>query len=306
MYIGYIYKITNKINGKSYIGKTNNLIRRWNEHKSGKGGTAILSKAFIKYGINNFLFEKLIRIQSKKIDKLNCILSALEKYYIRKLNTFHDGYNATIGGDGTSNYHHSDITKKKISLANRGKKLTEKQRLNCGNAFKGKHHTIEACNKIRQACLNRPKSVYEIVGCKLRGRKRDRGMIMKAALKRRKPIIQYDINGNYLNEYSSALLTGFSESNIIACCRGKIGSAYGYIWRYKESPIPIDTSRKVHVCNKAVIQYTLEGNPVEIFNSATEASKITSIGRKAIVNCLTKRSKSAGGYLWIYKDGRNV
>lgn len=30
------------------------------------------------------------------------------------------------------------------------------------------------------------------------------------------------------------------------------------------------------------------------------------IGRKAIVNCLTKRSKSAGGYLWIYKDGRNV
>lgn len=52
MYIGYIYKITNKINGKSYIGKTNNLIRRWNEHKSGKGGTAILSKAFIKYGRN--------------------------------------------------------------------------------------------------------------------------------------------------------------------------------------------------------------------------------------------------------------
>ena len=48
MYIGYIYKITNKINGKSYIGKTNNIIRRWKEHKYGHGGTAILSKAFIK------------------------------------------------------------------------------------------------------------------------------------------------------------------------------------------------------------------------------------------------------------------
>ena len=56
MYHGYIYKITNKINGHSYIGKTNNLDRRWHEHKSGNGGTAILDKAFKKYGINNFKF----------------------------------------------------------------------------------------------------------------------------------------------------------------------------------------------------------------------------------------------------------
>ena len=88
MYIGYIYKITNKINGKAYIGKTNNIIRRWKEHKYGHGGTAILSKAFIKYGIDNFDFSIIDIEKYDTTEELNKQLAELEIYYIGVYNNF--------------------------------------------------------------------------------------------------------------------------------------------------------------------------------------------------------------------------
>lgn len=55
----YIYKITNLINGKSYIGQTNDYKRRFREHreKNYKESDKLLYKAFDKYGIENFSFE---------------------------------------------------------------------------------------------------------------------------------------------------------------------------------------------------------------------------------------------------------
>ena len=51
----YIYKITNKINNKIYIGQTNNIKRRFNSHKNNK--RSVISKAINKYGVENFTFE---------------------------------------------------------------------------------------------------------------------------------------------------------------------------------------------------------------------------------------------------------
>lgn len=55
----YIYKITNLINGKSYIGQTNDYKRRFREHreKNYEKSDKLLYKAFDKYGIENFSFE---------------------------------------------------------------------------------------------------------------------------------------------------------------------------------------------------------------------------------------------------------
>ena len=68
-----VYKITNKINGKSYIGSTNNFNRRMKEHKTfvncdknRKGYNLPLYCAFRKYGLSNFCFE----IIAKNIDSL--------------------------------------------------------------------------------------------------------------------------------------------------------------------------------------------------------------------------------------------
>lgn len=90
---GIIYKITNKVNGKSYIGQTRySLEFRWRQHIHKKDNT-YFHNAIRKYGAENFSIEIL---EECEVSKLN----EREMFYIAKLNTFKEGYNLTIGGDG--------------------------------------------------------------------------------------------------------------------------------------------------------------------------------------------------------------
>lgn len=305
-YTGYIYKIENLINNHLYIGKTNNPRRRWNEHIREHSTCSILKKAFRKYGINNFRMVILLEIKASSIENLNTILNALEPLYIKKYNTFKNGYNATSGGEGICNYKMSEITKRKISNALKGRILSEERRKQCGLANKGKHHSKEVCERIRLALLNRDKSIYEKIGLKLRGRKRDKDIIAKGAIKRRKPILQYTLDGKFIQEYAgSSFISNMNNANIISCCKGKISSAYGYIWRYKNNNFPIDLSTPTHQSNKQVIQYTLDNQYITTFKSIAQASRQTGICASAISNCLNKKSKSAGNFKWIFKERSN-
>lgn len=92
-----IYKITNKINGHSYIGQSIDIKRRWRDHKSKwVNQNYPLQKAFKKYGMKNFSFEVLEECNVKELDEK-------EIYYINKFDTYNNGYNATTGGQGTPN-----------------------------------------------------------------------------------------------------------------------------------------------------------------------------------------------------------
>lgn len=95
--MGFIYKITNQINQKSYIGLTTSSIEeRWREHlqvvNKFKNQRPLYS-AIAKYGVNNFTIEKL-----EEVD--NDFLAEREIYWINYFNTYQKGYNATLGGDG--------------------------------------------------------------------------------------------------------------------------------------------------------------------------------------------------------------
>lgn len=90
---GIIYKITNKVNGKSYIGQTRYTLEfRWRQHLH-KKDNVYFHNAIKKYGAENFSLEVL---EECDLDKLN----SREIFYIAKYNTFENGYNLTIGGDG--------------------------------------------------------------------------------------------------------------------------------------------------------------------------------------------------------------
>lgn len=98
-----IYRILNKVNGKSYIGLTTlNLAQRKHQHwlnsrnKSKKDKQAIYL-AINKYGWDNFEWQELCSALSKKD------LIELEKYFITEYNSFLNGYNCTIGGEGVLN-----------------------------------------------------------------------------------------------------------------------------------------------------------------------------------------------------------
>jgi group I intron endonuclease len=114
----YIYKITNRINGKVYIGETKekNPIKRWKGHlytiRKGKG-CPLLRAAIQKYGEENFSFEV---IQECNIDERFII----EEQKIKEYNSLvPNGYNVTIGGmgGGFKGKKHSEGTKKKMAKA---------------------------------------------------------------------------------------------------------------------------------------------------------------------------------------------
>ena len=99
---GTIYVITNKINGKKYVGQTVskfNLRKNSHIYKSKQKNNCGISAAISKYGIDNFEFE-VVECNINSMEKLN----NREKHWINKLNTFcgwvgSHGYNLTNGGD---------------------------------------------------------------------------------------------------------------------------------------------------------------------------------------------------------------
>lgn len=119
--MGYIYKVTNDINGKIYIGKTNlyNPIERWKEHKHDykrkRSEKRPLYDAMNKYGEEHFYFEVIEDTDNAE---------EREQYWINKLRTYIgfddcNGYNATLGGDGKPylNLNEEDVIKYHIEDA---------------------------------------------------------------------------------------------------------------------------------------------------------------------------------------------
>lgn len=94
---GFIYKITNRVNNKVYIGQTHFTIEhRFKQHIKNfniEHRKQPLYKAFAKYGLENFYVEKLEEVECEKLNER-------EIYWIAYYNSFKEGYNATLGGDG--------------------------------------------------------------------------------------------------------------------------------------------------------------------------------------------------------------
>lgn len=92
-----IYKITNKINKKSYIGQSIHIEQRWQEHLYQSTKCSLIKYALFKYGQENFTFEVIEECPQE-------LLNEREQYWIKYYNTYEEGYNLTLGGGGTIKY----------------------------------------------------------------------------------------------------------------------------------------------------------------------------------------------------------
>ena len=100
----YIYKITNQISGKSYIGQTRNISRRICEHLSGEGSRPMLID-ITKHGVGKFTFEVLRCLY----DETN--IEALEDEYIRVFNSLApNGYNLRLNAQIEANFDDVETT----------------------------------------------------------------------------------------------------------------------------------------------------------------------------------------------------
>lgn len=124
---GFIYKITNIINGKFYIGQTiQNVKERFYQHCATKCSKAVsnmaIHRAIKKYGKSNFTVEVI-----EEIDSAN--LNDRERYWIKYYNSYNNGYNSTKGGqDGIKLFKNLD-TESIVREYKSGKSLREIGRL---------------------------------------------------------------------------------------------------------------------------------------------------------------------------------
>lgn len=153
--MGYVYLITNTINNKTYVGKTNGNCKYYYT------GGLLIRRAIKKHGKENF--KKEILIQGDFTDEE---LEEHEKYYIRTLSnpSSKTSYNITIGGGGVSGLKHTDETKQKISQSSKinSNRESHKEKISNIKYWKGKKRTKEViaaikegnCKKVEQYSLD--------------------------------------------------------------------------------------------------------------------------------------------------------
>lgn len=186
-----IYKVTNKINGKAYIGKTSKgLERRMAEHlkSASHGSQHVFHKAIRKYGSQSF--EWFIVDIADSLD----ILNEKEIYWISYFNTkIPNGYNITDGGDGgpimkgNDNPSKRPAVRKKLSEASRGRTCSKETVLKISQSLKGhsysigekngmygKHHSQGTKKKMSKDRKGKPKSeaTRKKIGESIKGKKR--------------------------------------------------------------------------------------------------------------------------------------
>lgn len=202
----------NIINGKMYIGKTFDIIERWQRHKSlslnvKAKDNKIIHKALNKYGIDNFIF-RIIQSFNSNLECLNA-----EKYWISyyKTNIYKFGndfgYNLTDGGEGMFGYKLSQSSKDKISKSRKGLKMPqsfkEQRSLSysgAGNPHYGKHHSM----KSKMQISSKRKENQTSKGINNPKNKLTEAMVIEIKLLLKSGVLQKEIAKQY-NVYPSAI-----------------------------------------------------------------------------------------------------
>ena len=185
---GFIYKITNKVNGKSYIGQTiQNVKERFYQHCATKCSKAVsnmaIHRAIKKYGKSNFTVEVI-----EEIDSAN--LNDRERYWIKCYNSYNNGYNSTKGGqDGCKPFKDLDV-ESIIKEYNTGKSLRT-----LGTIFKVDKQTIKDL-LIRHNVELRTTRTYKLS-------QKDRDKVLEdfaSGLSRKEIMIKWNISKSYLSQ----------------------------------------------------------------------------------------------------------
>lgn len=282
----FIYKATSTTTGKVYIGQTTQTLQeRINQHNSHAFGHQYnyhFHNAIRKYGAEDFTYE-IIEDGIKSVEVLN----KREKYWISYYNSYYDGYNSTMGGDGTVRRDDELIVK----------------------LFKDGHTTQEICEitGYNRQTIYRSYNVNELTE-ENNARKNEQTRERCA-----RTVEQYSLDGEYVKTWRSATECGKelgNQSLISAVCRQEesILSAYGFLFKYEDDSRDISewVARLKNKKNsgkpkKEIGQYDSDNNLICTYESASAAA--TALGKKDKSNicAAARKGVKAYGYYWKYK-----
>lgn len=269
-----VYCYTGK-NNKKYVGITGRTIaaRAGNNGINYVNDNCAFGKAILKYGFDFFTVETL---ETNLTFEEAC---EKEKYYIQLYDSYNNGYNCTLGGDGVlqADYELIDTLWESGLTVNEIKIATGygKRAINSALSQKG----INGKERI-----SRSAGQYHAF-----------------------PVYQYDMAGNYITEFSSLSeaeqITGIPHTNISKVTNGIRTSAGGFIWS-KSKQNKIEPKEKKKGNKKTVYQYNLQNELIAQYESTAEVERQLGYGKYYISkNALNKTV--AYGYRWSYEQLSN-
>lgn len=224
-----IYKITNLVNGKVYIGKSVDIENRWKQHLV-KARTCqfVLYKAMRKYGVDNFKFEVVETCTEAELFDKEREYVAAERSYIGWPDS--NGYNMSIGGEGQTGW----------GLPVDAYSLDGRYVDSYPNIVAASEDTSTPQSSIVNCCAGRRKSAGGYIW---RYDGDDAPTPYHSDVKTRS-VGQYDFDGNLIASYNTlaeaAKAVHAHKTQISACCRGVCYSCKGYQWRYADDEPPTE------------------------------------------------------------------
>lgn len=276
-----IYCIENKINHKKYIGLSIDIEKRWQQHRTelkyDYHDNSHLQRAWNKYGEENFEFYILELCNVNELHEK-------EKYYIEKYKSSDGnfGYNFTAGGEGMIGYHHSEETRKKLSEAMIGKKLSDewKEHIRAGHKQRVENGLCPDMTHLQDYYNSLKKKVY----------------------------CYSAVTGEYITSYESGEETArqlnTNPQAINHVLRNKDAkTVHGYYLTYEGDYLSVaDIFKRIY--KKPICQIDEEGNILKIYSTAVACGKEVgihpdSIGRFCNGKCNVKDG-TINGYIFRF------
>ena len=212
-----IYKITNLLDKKIYIGQTQRTLEeRMKEHCRNRRKSYIYN-AIKKYGIENFSAEVIETCET--VEELN----EREIFWIKFFDCKRpNGYNLTDGGEGCRGYIVTAETRKKISESHKGKCgriCSEETKAKISAANKG--HSVSEKSRAMMSAAHKGKKLSEETKAK-----------MSASKKNKRTIICIEKEKIFESIADAARWANISACTIITACKNKNRTAGGYHWEY--------------------------------------------------------------------------
>jgi len=313
-----VYKITNIINGKIYIGQSVDIERRWRQHKKigrnlsedkySRDYDKVLYRAMRKYGVDSFEFSIIEECDESE-------LYEREQYWIKfyESTTIGDkGYNLNDGGAGGGGVHQM---RSAYQYSLDGNFIAEYRSIKDASKAMGLNSDNGAIQNVigvagRTSC-----------GYQWRYEKLDKIPPISFYSKKKK-VAMYDKEGCLIKCFRSAKeageYVGRTESAIQHNCNLDGYFCCGYVFRYYDNEPqthmqPVRLPPRVHY-GKSIAQYTKDGELVRIYDSVIEATKAYNGGASQLYKTIYNKYNSVTGYtyrtfkgyVWKIYDGKEA
>lgn len=289
-----IYKIENLINGKVYIGQSKDIKKRWSEHckisqkLNEQYRRSYIHNAIQKYGLENFSFIVIEQCDLKDLDKKE--IEWIAKYHSYVGDPLCNGYNLTIGGQGTRKITDEDI-KDIVNLWEQGLTIGEIKTITgfCNESivqhlkkYSKTYTSKESCNR----CNYRPVGVRKIFN-------------------------QYTLRGELIGQFFSLIQASkqlnIDKNNLSKHLQYKTKTCNGYIFILDEEDQLEGIKKHLNMIGtrqRPVVKLTLDNKLISYYNTMKEASLSCGKkdGMKIIRKCCRREQENAYGFKWRYVD----